>query len=57
MREVALQFSAYYGFAKGEFLNQVAEETWDRLVEEALEPVTSAGSRASLRGRDGHSRR
>jgi 4-carboxymuconolactone decarboxylase len=27
MREVALQFSAYYGFAKGEFLSQVAEET------------------------------
>ncbi|HEX4216827.1 MAG TPA: carboxymuconolactone decarboxylase family protein [Acidimicrobiales bacterium] len=38
MREVALQFSAYYGFAKGEFLSQVAEETWDRLVDEGLEP-------------------
>ena len=44
MREVALQFSAYYGFAKGEFLSQVAEETWDRLVEEGLEPFTTAGS-------------
>jgi 4-carboxymuconolactone decarboxylase len=44
MREVALQFSAYYGFAKGEFLSQVAEETWGRLVEEGLEPFTSAGS-------------
>jgi 4-carboxymuconolactone decarboxylase len=44
MREVALQFSAYYGFAKGEFLSQVAEETWSRLVEEGLEPFTSAGS-------------
>ena len=36
MREVALQFSAYYGFAKGEFLSEVAEETWDRLVEQGL---------------------
>jgi hypothetical protein len=42
MREVALQFSAYYGFAKGEFLSQVAEETWDRLVEQGL----VAGGRA-----------
>jgi 4-carboxymuconolactone decarboxylase len=42
MREVALQFSAYYGFAKGEFLSQVAEETWDRLVEQGL--VGSAAS-------------
>jgi 4-carboxymuconolactone decarboxylase len=44
MREVALQFSAYYGFAKGEFLSQVGEETWDHLVDEGLEPFTSAES-------------
>ena len=36
MREVVLQFSAYYGFAKGEFLSQVAEETWDRLIDQGL---------------------
>jgi 4-carboxymuconolactone decarboxylase len=34
MQEVILQFSAYYGFAKGEFMNQVAAEEWARILKE-----------------------
>jgi 4-carboxymuconolactone decarboxylase len=34
MREVVLQFSAYYGFAKGERLDQTASEAWARILEE-----------------------
>jgi 4-carboxymuconolactone decarboxylase len=31
MKEVVLQFSAYYGFAKGEVLNQVVSHEWARI--------------------------
>lgn len=32
LQEVILQFSAYYGFAKGEVMNDVAAEEWERIV-------------------------
>lgn len=32
MDELALQFSAYYGFAKGEALQATAGEAWARLA-------------------------
>ena len=31
MHEIILHFSAYYGFAKGEVMNQVAVEEWQRI--------------------------
>jgi 4-carboxymuconolactone decarboxylase len=34
MSEIVLQFSAYYGFAKGEVLHQVVAEEWARTVSE-----------------------
>jgi 4-carboxymuconolactone decarboxylase len=34
MREVILQFSAYYGFAKGECLDQAATQAWTRILGE-----------------------
>jgi 4-carboxymuconolactone decarboxylase len=34
MQEVILQFSAYYGFAKGEVMNDVAAEEWERIVDD-----------------------
>ena len=33
MNEVILQFSAYSGFSKGEVLQQVAADAWDRITE------------------------
>jgi 4-carboxymuconolactone decarboxylase len=34
MREVVLQFSAYYGFAKGQRLDEEATQAWARIVRE-----------------------
>jgi 4-carboxymuconolactone decarboxylase len=34
MNEIVLQFSAYYGFAKGEVLQQVVDEEWARIESE-----------------------
>jgi 4-carboxymuconolactone decarboxylase len=42
MQELILQFSAYYGYAKGEFLQQVALESWEGiLADEAAAPTRS----------------
>jgi 4-carboxymuconolactone decarboxylase len=35
MNEIVLQFSAYYGFAKGEVLNRAATEAWAQITAEA----------------------
>jgi 4-carboxymuconolactone decarboxylase len=34
MRELVLQFSAYYGFAKGDCLDRTATQAWTRILEE-----------------------
>jgi 4-carboxymuconolactone decarboxylase len=34
MRELTLQFAAYYGFAKGEHLDLTATRAWERILEE-----------------------
>jgi 4-carboxymuconolactone decarboxylase len=34
MQEIILQFSAYYGFAKGQVMNEVAAEEWARIQEQ-----------------------
>jgi hypothetical protein len=34
MNEIVLQFSAYYGFAKGEILQQVVADEWARIEAE-----------------------
>ena len=37
MDEAILQFSAYYGFAKGEVLQTVADQAWASMLEEAAQ--------------------
>jgi 4-carboxymuconolactone decarboxylase len=34
MQEIILQFSAYYGFAKGEQMNDIAAQEWTRIQAE-----------------------
>lgn len=52
MQELILQFSAYYGFAKGDVLNAVAAKEWARLRELAVDTVerSPSGSPTSSAG-------
>lgn len=42
MAELALQIASYYGFAKGEQLNTVAQQQWARILQEEREEQEAA---------------
>jgi 4-carboxymuconolactone decarboxylase len=42
MQEIILHFAAYYGFAKGQIMNEVAAEEWER-VQPLMDPAVRRG--------------
>jgi 4-carboxymuconolactone decarboxylase len=48
MAELALHFAMYYGFAKGQQLNTVAQQQWARIMQEEREPGMPADGTKQL---------